>query len=45
MTVSVDGVVQSDHAIPLVDDRREHQVEVHSQSQVAGRLEEAHAEA
>jgi cellobiose phosphorylase len=28
MTVSVDGVVQSEPAIPLLDDRREHQVEV-----------------
>ena len=34
MTVSVDGVVQSDPAILLVDDRREHQVEVNLQLQI-----------
>ena len=33
MAVSVDGVVQSDPTIPLVDDRREHQVEVSLQNQ------------
>ena len=34
MTVSVDGVVQSDPTILLVDDRREHQVEVNLQLQI-----------
>ena len=34
MTVSVDGVVQSDPAIPLVDDRLEHQVEVNLRLQI-----------
>jgi cellobiose phosphorylase len=33
MTVSVDGVAQSDQAIPLLDDRREHQVEVNLHKQ------------
>ena len=33
MAVSVDGVAQSDPAIALVDDRREHQVEVTLQDQ------------
>ena len=28
MNVSVDGIVQSEPSIPLVDDRLEHQVEV-----------------
>jgi len=31
--VSVDGVAQSEPAIPLVDDRREHRVEVVLQQQ------------
>ncbi|MEK6243979.1 MAG: glucoamylase family protein [Pseudomonadota bacterium] len=33
MTVSVDGVLQSDPTIPLLDDRREHQAEVNLQTQ------------
>ena len=33
MTVSVDGAMQSDPAIVLVDDRREHQVEVNLRKQ------------
>jgi cellobiose phosphorylase len=38
MTVSVDGVVQSDPTIPLVDDRREHQIEVNLQQQMQENL-------
>ena len=40
MTVLVDGVVQHDGSIPLVDDRQEHQVEVNLQKQVSEALEE-----
>jgi cellobiose phosphorylase len=40
MTVSVDGVVQSDPAILLVDDRREHQVEVNLRKKTVAILEE-----
>jgi hypothetical protein len=29
MSVSIDGVEQQDKTIPLMDDRREHRVEVH----------------
>jgi cellobiose phosphorylase len=39
-TVTVDGVVQSEPVIRLVDDRREHQVEVHVQKETATILEE-----
>ena len=37
-TVSVDGVLQPDPAITLTDDRREHQVVVHLQTQASGVL-------
>jgi len=40
MSVLVDGVMQQDHAIALVDDRQEHQVEVNLQKQVSELLAE-----
>ncbi|MGA8048629.1 MAG: glucoamylase family protein [Burkholderiales bacterium] len=41
MTVSVDGVAQSDPTVPLVDDHREHRVEVSLQTQTIALLGEA----
>jgi cyclic beta-1,2-glucan synthetase len=41
MTVSVDGVAQSDPSVPLVDDGREHRVEVSLQRQTIALLGEA----
>ena len=35
MSVTVDGVERQDKAIPLVDDRQEHSVEVHIQAAAA----------
>jgi cellobiose phosphorylase len=41
MTVSMDGVLRSDPSVPLVDDRREHRVEVSLQRQTIALSEEA----
>jgi len=38
-SVNLDGVVQSDSAVPLVDDRQEHQIEVFLHKQASGVLE------